>query len=313
MTQMTPIGRNVLVSAILSFLPKQDLLAISDIQRALEGEIDRAGPGALAALQTRLTTDSGWDYYERDPLARNIHRLLAGRFLSPASELRNAHHLAAVAGAPVVLVANHLSYADANAIEVLLHSGGGAEVADRLTAGAGPKVYSDRQRRFSSLCFGTIKVPQSAEVSSEEAVMSPREVARAARRAIEVANTRLDAGDALLIFGEGTRSRNAAMEPMLAGVTRYLERPGTWVLPAALTGTEAFYPVDDATIHPARVMLTLGSPMRTDALVAEAHGDRRLLIDAVGLAIAELLPESYRGVYQALDFPEASEILRRLR
>lgn len=294
---MTAIDRNTLVSAILSFLPIQDPRSVSDIQSALAAEIDSAGPGALLALQTRMTADKGWDYYERDPLARNIHRVLAGGFLAPGSELRNAHHLASVAGQPVVIAANHLSYADANAIEVLLHAGGGSEVADRLTAGAGPKVYSSRLRRFSSLCFGTIKVPQSAEVSSDDAVMSPRDVARAARRAIEVANARLDAGDALLIFGEGTRSRTAAMQPMLAGVARYLERPDTWVLPVGLSGTEAFYPVDDPTIHPARVTLTLGAPIQSSALVAESRGDRRLLMDTVGRAIAELLPESYRGVY----------------
>lgn len=291
------IDRNVLVSAILSFLPSQDLLTLADIRHALEEAIDRAGPDALVALQTRLTGDSGWDYYERDPLAQSIHRLLAGRFLSPASELRNAHHLVTVAGAPVVLVANHLSYADANAVELLLHSGGGAEIADRLTAGAGPKVYSDRQRRFSSLCFGTIKVPQSAEVSSGEAVMTARDVARAARRAIEAAHARLDAGDALLIFGEGTRSRTGALQPMLAGVARYLDRPGTWVLPVGLTGTEALYPVDGATIQPALVTLTVGKPIRAEALLAESGSDRRLVMDAVGMAIAELLPESYRGVY----------------
>lgn len=310
---MTQIDRNALVSAILSFLPSQGLLALNDIRLVLESEIDRAGPDALVALRTRLTADSGWDYYERDPLAQSIHRLLADRFVAPGSELRNAHHLEAIAGVPVVIVANHLSYADANAIEVLLHAGGGAEVANRLTAGAGPKVYSDRQRRFSSLCFGTIKVPQSAEVSSEEAVMSPRDVARAARRAIDVAHARLDAGDALLIFGEGTRSRTGALQPMLAGVARYLERPDTRVLPVGLAGTEALFPVDEATIHPARVTLTLGPPIRARALNAESRGERRLLMDAVGLAIAELLPESYRGVYQPAHPNDASAILRRAR
>lgn len=313
MTQMTPIDRHALVSTILAFLPKQHLLAPNDIRLVLEREIDRAGPAALVALRTRLTAESGWDYYERDPLAQSIHRLLADRFLAPGSELRDAHHLEAIAGVPVVIVANHLSYADANAIEVLLHAGGGAEVANRLTAGAGPKVYSDRRRRFSSLCFGTIKVPQSVEVSSDEAVMSPREVARAARRALEAASARLDAGDALLIFGEGTRSRTAALQPMLTGVGRYLERPDTWVLPAGVTGTEALFPVDDATVRPACVTLTLGRPIRTDALITESRGGRRLMVDTVGLAIAELLPDPYRGVYRRSAVAEAARILDRLR
>jgi len=313
MTQITPIDRDALVSAILSFLPSQGLLAPNDIRLALENEVDRAGPDALVALQARLTADSGWGYYESDPLARRIHRLLADRFLAPESELRDSHHLSSIAGKPVVIVANHLSYADANAIEVLLHSGGGAEVANRLTAGAGPKVYTDRQRRFSSLCFGTIKVPQSAEVSSDDAVMNPRDVARGARRAIDVAHARLDAGDALLIFGEGTRSRTSALQPMLAGVARYFERPDTWVLPVGLTGTEALFPVDDATIHPARITLTVGEPVRAESLTTESRGERRLLVDTLGLAIAELLPESYRGVYQHAAFTEASGVLQRLR
>jgi 1-acyl-sn-glycerol-3-phosphate acyltransferase len=309
---MAALDRNALVSAILSFLPVRDPEAVSDIQHGLEDAINGAGPGALSALHDRLTSDSGWDYYERDPLARTIHRVLASRFLTAGSELRNAHHLASIAGEPVVIVANHLSYADANAIEVLLHAGGGAEVADRLTAGAGPKVYSNRPRRFSSLCFGTIKVPQSADVSSAEAVMNPREVARAARRAIDVAHARLDAGDALLIFGEGTRSRSAAMQPMLAGVARYLERPGTWVLPVGLTGTEALFPVDAPSIHPARVTVTLGVPIRAAALIAESGGERHRLMDTIGAAVAELLPESYRGVYRPA-LADATRMLGRQR
>lgn len=63
-------------------------------------------------------------------------------------------HLAAVAGKPVVVAANHLSYSDANLLEVLLHQAGAGALADRLTVVAGPKVYSNLRRRFSSLCFG---------------------------------------------------------------------------------------------------------------------------------------------------------------
>src|SRR5207247_7290828 len=123
--------------------------------------------------------------------------------------------------------------------DVLLERAGAGALAARLTAIAGPKVFTSRERRFSSLCFGTIKVAQSAGVSSGEALLNAREVARAARQAIDAASARLAAGDALLLFGEGTRSRTAAMQPMLAGVARYLSRPGTWVLPAALTGPES--------------------------------------------------------------------------
>lgn len=214
----------------------------------------------------------------------------------------------------MVLCANHLSYSDGNVIEVLLHRFGGREVADRLTALAGPKVFTSRQRRFSSLCFGTIKVPQSAGVASEEAVQRTRDVARAARRSIAAARERLRLGDALVLFGEGTRSRTAAMQPMLAGIARYLEIAGTWVLPAGLTGSEALFSVQTSTLCQARVTLRIGQAVRAEALLAAARGDRRVAVDAIGLAIGELLPPAYRGVYaDAGRFVAARTALDELR
>lgn len=193
---------------------------------------------------------------------------------------------------------------------MLLQRSGGTTIANRLTAMAGPKVFTSRQRRFSSLCFGTIKVPQSAGVSSEDAVLGVREVARAARRSIEVACGRLSGGDALLLFGEGTRSRTSEMQPMLAGVARYLNVPGTWILPAGLAGSEALFPIGDVGIRPARVVMRLGSPILADTLVARARGDRRLIMDSIGLAIAEVVPPAYRGVYGLhANFPEAKAVL----
>ena len=157
--QPTSLSRETLIDAILEFLAGQDLLTLQDIRAALEIEIDRAGRDALLALKARLVADDGWAYYPRDPLAQRIHHLLASRFLAGGSELRDAHYLGTVTNAPVVIVANHLSYADANVIEVLLQRAGAADLANRLTALAGPKVFTSRERRFSSLCFGTVKVP----------------------------------------------------------------------------------------------------------------------------------------------------------
>lgn len=138
-------------------------------------------------------------------------------------------------------------------------------------------------------------MPQSSDVSSEEAVLDARQVARAARQSIAVAQGRLAAGDALVLFGEGTRSRSGGLQRMLAAVARYLEVPGTWIVPAGLTGSEALFPVD-GTLQSARVTLTLGRPIRAEALIAAA-GERRVAVDAIGLAIAQLLPPGYHGVY----------------
>ena len=195
------------------------------------------------------------------------------------------------------MLANHLSYSDANLVEILLFRFGGASFAERLTVAAGPKVYSSLKRRFSSLCFGTIKTPQSSAVSSEDAVMNPREVARAARQSIDIAHERLFKGDALLVFVEGTRSRTRGMQQTLTAVTRYFDFPDVWVLPAGITGTEAMFPIGEDGLHPVRATTTIGPPIEARELHELAKGDRRAMMDAVGAKIASLLPAEYRGAY----------------
>jgi 1-acyl-sn-glycerol-3-phosphate acyltransferase len=291
------ISREALISAITTFLSGWDTL--DDIRECLKRELDAAGPRALIRLSRALSSaGSDWDYYARDPLARRIHQVLADRILLPDSTLHGAEHLQALGAGPVVIVANHLSYADANLVEVMFHRADADKVCDRLTVIAGPKVYSSLKRRFSSLCFGTIKVPQSSGVSSEDAVMDPREVARAARRSIEIAHERLRLGDVLLVFGEGTRSRTRGMQPMLAGVTRYLEVPDTMVLPVGIVGTEALFPIDDDALHPVRVEVRVGRPIAAQEIRDRCAGERQEMMDEIGRAIAALLPPEYRGAYE---------------
>lgn len=126
--------------------------------------------------------------------------------------------------------------------------------------------------------------------------MSARDVARAARESIRVARERLASGDVLVLFGEGTRSRTGALQRMLPAVARYLDVPDTWLVPVGLTGPETLFPVGGA-LRPARVSIRVGAPVPAPHLLAVARGDRRVLVDVIGRAIAGLLPAEYRGVY----------------
>ena len=293
-----PIAREPLIAAVTGVLAGFDTATLDAVRVLLEREIDAAGPGALSRLGDDLDRIGGtWDYNPRNVLARRIHHVLAERVLDAQSSLCGVEHLADVADRPVVVIANHLSYSDANLLDVLLNRTGARAFADRLTVIAGPKVYSTINRRFSSLCFGTIMVPQSADLSSEEAVMNPREVARAARVSINIAHDRLRRGDALLVFGEGSRSRTRQMQPLLPAVARYLEVPDVLVLPVGIVGTDELFPIGQETVKSVAIHARIGQPIDVATLREASNGDRRTMMDAVGHQIARLLPLDYRGTY----------------
>ena len=305
-----------LVSTIATFLAGQDVITIEDIHLSLENEIAAAGPTAVSRLLDRLSDgDSAWRYYPPNPLARRMHHVLAAKLLHPDCTLSGTANLQAVRDEPVVLFSNHLSYADANLVEILAKRSAAAELADRLTAIAGPKVYTNRRRHFSSLCFGTVRTPQSHVLSTGEATMNAREVARAARQSIAAAHERLAQGDALLVFGEGTRSRRGTLQRMLAAGARYLEARDAWALPVGITGTEELFPIGEPGLHPVRANVTVGRPLRGADLLKASQGNRQLLMDAVGVLVANVLPESYRGVYGANgpDLREARRLLGDLQ
>src|SRR5262245_43195261 len=124
------VGREMLVSGITTFLTNESPQSLAHIRDIIEREIDDAGPNGLSELGQRLAVaGSDWTYFAPDPLARRIHHALAERLLDPASTVIGRERLDALAKAPMVMMANHLSYADANVVEVLLRRAGATALA----------------------------------------------------------------------------------------------------------------------------------------------------------------------------------------
>jgi 1-acyl-sn-glycerol-3-phosphate acyltransferase len=290
--------KSVLLQTFESFLAERSAEQIGGFRSAIEALLARTPEIELLQIVERVSsTGEDWGYFPPEPFARHVHRAMADTMLTPDSGVEHGERLAAVRDRPLVLLPNHISYSDANLLEILLYRAGFADVGERLAVVAGPKVYSDPLRKFLSLCFGTIKTAQSRSRASGEAVMSARDVAAIARQTIELAFDRLSRGDSLLIFAEGTRSRAAQMQPLLAAVSRYLERDGTVLVPIGITGTEHLIGVDDNQLHPTCVVARIGEPIEASELKRRTQGKRPAMTAAIGRAIAAALPESYRGVY----------------
>jgi 1-acyl-sn-glycerol-3-phosphate acyltransferase len=292
------LDRPGLTRSVIDLLGPRSLEDTRALQERMGAAFDGATEADFQRLLSRIeTTGDAWGYHPPDPIARQMSRAILQVLFAHGSALHEAANLEAARKEPVIFLANHLSFADANDLEYLMAESGYGDVAERLTALAGPKVYTRPLPRFASLCFGTLKTPQSQSRATDEARMSRKDVARIAADVIRAARIRQEEGDHLLIFVEGTRSRTGSMQRGLAAVSRYLTRPARLVIPIGIWGSEHLIPLGAEGMHSARVEARVGTAIRIEELFDRCEGRRPLAIDTIGFRIAELLPPDYRGSY----------------
>lgn len=281
------LARSALPAWIASYVAGAG--ARAGVEGALRESIAAFDDEALAvALRDFVVTGDHYRHYPASPLGRALSRAFIGGLL-PAAELVGVEHLrAAVAEGPCLLLSNHLSYVDTQVTDALLAGHGEAALADRVVAVAGPKVYGTPFRRFAAFSLSTLKTAQSSSLSHNEAGLSPREVGRIAIETIQRAVQLMGAGQPVLIYAEGARSRTGRLQPFLKGVSRYVGLPGTRVVPVAISGTERLFPIDATQMRPAAVRLCFG-----EAVVVEPAG-RQAGVEACWARLAALLPAEHR-------------------
>jgi 1-acyl-sn-glycerol-3-phosphate acyltransferase len=182
---------------------------------------------------------------------------------------------------PLILAPNHLSNAD------------GPIITGWLTPALGRRIHWLGKREM-------FKVPGSGLVLGSASV-HPVDRGAADIEAYRLAERILAAGNVLLAFPEGTRSRTGSLQRPREGIGLLALRTDAPVLPVGISGTERLWPPGDRPHPGARVTIRVGPAFRVREVLEEAATDRRraksLATDAVMERIATLLPERQRGPY----------------
>ncbi len=117
------------------------------------------------------------------------------------------------------------------------------------------------------------------------------------RRALRWSMQVLNDGLALGMFPEGTRSKTVALQQARSGTALIALRSGAPILPVGLTGTEKVLGVS-FIFGRVRITVNIGKPFSLPPV--DGKLTKSVLANATDIImhrIAELLPESYKGVY----------------
>ena len=116
-------------------------------------------------------------------------------------------------------------------------------------------------------------------------------------RALRWILRKLESGEAVVLFPEGTRNPGA-MRRARPGVVQVALRTRAPLIPVGITGTEHLNNVTRVFNPAVKLRVRIGEPFTLPAPEGKPKGEELdSLTDMVMGRIAELLPESHRGVY----------------
>ncbi len=174
---------------------------------------------------------------------------------------------------PLIVVSNHLSLNDPPLL---------------VAAIPRPLYFIGKQELFGNRILR--KLMKSFHVS-------PFNRSAAGIDAVRVLMQNLERDRAVVIFPEGTRSPDSAMQKGLLGAVYLAMKSQAPILPVGLTGTEKF-PLWRIPFPFRRMTASIGQPFTLP--VVEGKPSREVmssLLDMVMGRIADQLPAEYRGVY----------------
>jgi 1-acyl-sn-glycerol-3-phosphate acyltransferase len=230
-----------------------------------------------------LRRNVGLDYdgaWSRRPAARAFRRgafdLVGAPFtrLVAAPAVSGREHLEPLAG-PVIFVANHTSHLDTAIIITSLPE----RFRKRTAVAAAADYFFDRpwKAAASSLLFAAIPVDRN----------------RVNRQSADIAAELIEAGWNLVIYPEGGRSPDGWGQEFRGGAAYLAKRCEVPVVPIHLRGVRPIIPRGSARLHPGKVEVRFGDPLRpTTPPAGERDEDARHFALRVEQAVAALGDEA---------------------
>ncbi|SMC24514.1 1-acyl-sn-glycerol-3-phosphate acyltransferase [Desulfacinum hydrothermale DSM 13146] len=113
---------------------------------------------------------------------------------------------------------------------------------------------------------------------------------------LEEASRRVREGASIVIFPEGTRSRDGVIQPFKKGGIILAIKSGQPIVPVSLSGSYSILPKGAWLVRPGRIRMTIGHPIETQGFSIE---DRDKVIFLVREAIRQYLTTREGGVLEA--------------
>lgn len=174
---------------------------------------------------------------------------------------------------PLLVVVNHLNLADPPVVAISL--------GRKAIFMAKEELFRSRFSRYFMRSLGAFPVHRR----------------RLDREALSQAEKVLADGWALVMFPEGTRSRNAQLQSAFPGSALVAIRSGAPILPIGITGTERIKGIA-WLLHRPQLRVNIGSPFHLPPLNSRlTKAELSEVTNRLMGHIAELLPLEYQGHY----------------
>lgn len=220
-----------------------------------------------------------------------------------ADNLRSAREISKKGG-KLVLMANHLSNADAPVVALALKKAGFADLSEKLVFLLGRRLVEDKVIGWGIDAYSHIVVwpPTMIPRNDEE----KKKAYATTKLSLSAARGALDAGRILVIFPEGTRSRKQQLANGTPAIANYLDGHDTYVVPVGISGVEKVLPVGAFFPTWGAVEVGFGRVINHDEFSSKlkyaSRGESKSrVIDGYMSEIAGLIHPQYRGVYANKD------------